>query len=43
VTGADVRAACDAVLAGETPAADQVPSIGCNIKWKPGNAPSWFA
>lgn len=43
VTGADLRAACDAVLAGVTPAADQVPSIGCNIKWKPGNAPSWFA
>jgi len=43
VTGVDLRDACDAVLGGETPAADQVPSIGCNIKWKPGNAPSWFA
>ena len=42
VTGADLRAACDAVLAGEEPAADQTPSIGCNIKWKPGNAPAWF-
>jgi peroxiredoxin len=43
VTGADLRAACDAVLAGEAPSDDQVPSVGCNIKWKPGNAPSWFA
>lgn len=43
VTGADVRAACDAVLAGQSPVAEQVPSVGCNIKWKAGNAPSWFA
>ena len=43
VTGGDLRAACDAVLAGEAPSDDQVPSVGCNIKWKPGNAPSWFA
>jgi len=42
VTGADLRAACDAVLAGRTPAADQKPSIGCNIKWKPGNEPEFF-
>jgi len=42
VTGADLRAACDAVLAGAAPAEAQVPSIGCNIKWKTGNAPSWF-
>lgn len=42
VTGEDLRAACDAVLAGEEPAADQTPSIGCNIKWKPGNEPEWF-
>lgn len=34
VTGADVRSALDAVLAGESPAAVQVPSMGCNIKWK---------
>ena len=39
VTGADLRAACDAVLAGRAPAAAQKPSIGCNIKWKPGNEP----
>jgi len=43
VSGADLRSACDAVLAGEEPSRHQVPSIGCNIKWKPGNEPSWFA
>ncbi len=42
VTGRDLRAACDAVLAGKSPAAEQRPSIGCNIKWKSGNAPSYF-
>jgi peroxiredoxin len=41
VTGADLRAACDAVLAGRAPAAAQKPSIGCNIKWKPGNEPDY--
>ena len=40
VTGTDLRAALDAVLAGEAVPADQLPSLGCNIKWKPGNAPS---
>ncbi len=40
VTGKDLRAACNAVLAGGAVSADQRPSIGCNIKWKPGNAPS---
>ncbi len=34
VTGADLRAALDALLAGREPARDQKPSIGCNIKWK---------
>jgi len=42
VTGQDLRAALDAVLAGRTPGADQVPSIGCNIKWTPGNEPPYF-
>jgi hypothetical protein len=42
VTGRDLRAAVDAVLAGEEPAAVQTPSVGCNIKWKPGNNPPWF-
>jgi len=32
--GADLRAALDAVLAGQAPSAKQMPSIGCNIKWK---------
>lgn len=39
VTGSDVRAAVDALLAGQRPAEDQKPSMGCNIKWKPGLAP----
>ena len=34
VSGSDMRAAVDAVLAGQAPSAEQVPSIGCNIKWK---------
>lgn len=42
VTGADLRAAIDAVLEGREVAEPQVPSIGCNIKWKDGNAPAWF-
>ncbi|HUF76109.1 MAG TPA: thioredoxin family protein [Longimicrobiales bacterium] len=42
VTGDDLRAACDAVLAGEPPSPEQQPSVGCNIKWKAGNAPAWF-
>jgi thiol-disulfide isomerase/thioredoxin len=41
VTGADLRAAADALLAGAAPAAEQTPSIGCNIKWKAGNAPAY--
>ena len=43
VTGADLRAAIDAVLAGTPPAAEQRPSLGCNIKWKPGNEPAAFS
>ena len=42
VTGSDLRAACDAVLAGELPSPAQRPSVGCNIKWKAGNSPPWF-
>ncbi len=42
VTGKDLRAAADAVLAGESVPEPQKPSIGCNIKWKPGNAPAYF-
>jgi len=40
--GSDIRAALDALLAGESVATEQIPSIGCSIKWKPGNTPSWF-
>ena len=36
VTGRDVRAAIDAMLAGQPVSQDQRPSAGCNIKWKPG-------
>ena len=43
VTGTDLRAALDAVLAGKSVAEDQTPSIGCNIKWKSGNEPDYFA
>ena len=42
VTGADLRAALDAVLAGKPVPEQQKPSLGCNIKWKPGNAPDYF-
>jgi peroxiredoxin len=42
ITGADLRAACDAVLAGGPVTSEQKPSIGCNIKWKPGNEPEYF-
>jgi peroxiredoxin len=38
-TGAELRAAADAVLAGRPVPADQKPSVGCSIKWRPGNAP----
>ena len=43
VSGGDLRAALDAVLAGDPVAIDQTGSIGCNIKWKPGNEPEYFA
>ncbi len=42
VTGSDLRDAIDAVLAGEPVREDQKASIGCNIKWRPGNEPSYF-
>ncbi|MFT4556369.1 MAG: hypothetical protein ACI92S_001712, partial [Planctomycetaceae bacterium] len=40
VSGADLRAACDQVLAGEPVPVEQKPSIGCNIKWIA--APEYF-
>ena len=42
VTGADLRAAIDTLLAGQLVNRQQQPSVGCNIKWKPGNAPSYY-
>lgn len=43
IDGRDLRAAIEAVLAGEPVSTEQKPSVGCNIKWKPGNAPGYFA
>ncbi|MCU0963315.1 MAG: thioredoxin family protein [Pirellulaceae bacterium] len=42
VTGRDLRAALEAVLAGQPVAAEQRPSIGCNIKWRAGGEPDYF-
>lgn len=42
VTGNDLRAAIDAVLARQPVNSEQKPSIGCNIKWKPGNEPNYY-
>ncbi|HIK17272.1 MAG TPA: thioredoxin family protein [Leptolyngbyaceae cyanobacterium M33_DOE_097] len=42
VTGKDLRAAIDQVLADAPVPTEQKPSIGCNIKWKPGNEPAYF-
>lgn len=42
VTGADLRAAVDTVLAGHPVTDAQWPSMGCSIKWKPGNIPAYF-
>ena len=42
VNGADLRAAADAVLAGTAPSETQRPSMGCNIKWYPGNEPAYY-
>jgi peroxiredoxin len=43
VTGKDLRAALDAVLSDRPIPAAQKPSMGCDIKWKPGNEPGPFA
>ncbi len=42
VTGNDLRNALDLLLAGKESPKDQIPSIGCNIKWKEGNEPDYF-
>lgn len=41
VTGSDLRAAADALLAGQPVPSAQQPSIGCNIKWKTGHEPDY--
>ena len=43
VTGADLRLAIDAVLNDEPVSEEQFPSMGCSIKWKPGNEPDYFS
>jgi peroxiredoxin len=43
VDGRDLRAAIDALLAGGRPSPDQKQSVGCNIKWKTGQEPAYFA
>ncbi|MFX0173726.1 MAG: thioredoxin family protein [Candidatus Hodarchaeota archaeon] len=42
VTGEDLRYALDSLLEGKPSPKDQKPSMGCNIKWKPGNEPQYF-
>lgn len=42
VTGKSLRDAVDAVLAGQPDSPNQIPSLGCNIKWKPGQEPEYF-
>ncbi|MDB5392279.1 MAG: Alkyl hydroperoxide reductase and/or thiol-specific antioxidant family (AhpC/TSA) protein [Planctomycetaceae bacterium] len=42
ITGHDLKLALDAVLAGNSVAPEQRPSIGCNIKWRTGNEPDYF-
>jgi peroxiredoxin len=41
VTGKDLRAAIDALLANRPVPQDQRPSVGCTIKWRPGNEPGY--
>ena len=41
VTGRDLRSAVDAVLSLQPVGTDQIPSAGCNIKWRPGNEPAY--
>ncbi len=42
VTGDDLKVALNTLLNGDAPLTNQIPSIGCNIKWKPGNEPHYF-
>jgi len=42
ITGKDILAAAEGLVQGKAPMATQKPSIGCNIKWKPGNEPDYY-
>ncbi len=42
ITGEDLRTALDQLVSGQSIPTDQMPSIGCNIKWAPGNEPAYF-
>ncbi len=42
ITGKDLKNALESLLEGKNPPKVQIPSIGCNIKWKPGNEPEYF-
>jgi len=42
VTGSDLRAASEALLKGQAITQNQLPSLGCNVKWQDGNAPDYF-
>ncbi len=42
VNGESIRTAIRALLKGESIEPEQIPAMGCNIKWKPGNAPAYF-
>ncbi|MDH3387491.1 MAG: thioredoxin family protein [Gammaproteobacteria bacterium] len=42
VDGSDLKAAVEALLEGGNISADQIPSVGCNIKWRTGNEPDYF-
>ena len=42
VTGNDIKGALESLLAGGAPPESQQPSMGCNVKWKPGNEPDYF-
>ncbi len=41
-TGKDILEACNALLSGQPPPLQQLPSMGCNIKWRPGNEPDYY-
>lgn len=42
IPGADLRNATDRLLARQPPPENQKPSMGCSMKWKPGNEPDWW-